>query len=222
MTKPYTWADIKAQLHLQLQDSSHIQTYGTIGSCNIDHDVDTIITKKPRSPSASFFKEVHNLFDGLDRFLFENFGSRLIRTSRFSDEEETKYIAGCGANDLVFQVMTYLSYKQLKMHWYDAFCNLDVDGKAGQFLADNYDCIVGSTEDLFSPEFGEFHHEDLFIRLNDSDRINSHFPSDLLIHRMNVLYDFVLRKRLGKQSPVAENELAVRTCFYETCAILDG
>lgn len=189
---------------------------------NIDHDVDTIITRKPGSPSASFFQEIHGLFDRLDQYLSARYDARLIRTSRFSDEEETKYIAGCRPIDLVFQVMTYVSFKQLKMHWYDSFCDLDVDCKAGEFLTGSYDCIMGDTNELFTADFGEFRNEDPFITMNDSDRINAHFPEVLLVHRMNALYDFVLRKRLGKCAPVAEDESGVRDCFYETCAILDG
>lgn len=221
MIKPYTWAEIKSQLHQGLRRSNCIQTYGTIGSCNIDHDVDTIITKKPGSPSSSFFREVHDLFDCLDSYLREKYDGRLIRTSRFSDEEETKYIAGCRPVDLVFQVMTYVSFKQLKMHWYDSFCNLDVESKSEKLLRESYQCILGDTISIFAPGFARNRHEDLFIRMNDSDRINSHFPQDLLVRRMNVLYDFVLRKRLGKSTVTAQDVSDVRTCFYQTCDILD-
>ena len=53
-TRPYAWEDIKDFLVKELRKTKHIMTYGTIGSCDINHDIDTIITKKPASPSAEF------------------------------------------------------------------------------------------------------------------------------------------------------------------------
>lgn len=221
MPKPYTWEELRVQLEVELQDTEHIQTYGTIGSCNIDHDIDTIVTKKPGSASANFFQELHGLFDQIDRYLQEHHNARLIRTSRFSDEEEIKYIANCEENDLVFQVMSYVSMKQIKMHWFDSFVDMDGDKKTEEFLRNNYKCIIGDINDIFRNDFASHKHEDLFIRLNDSDRINSHLPTDFLVRRMNVLYDFVLRKRLGINVDPALDEAGCRGCFYKVCGILD-
>lgn len=221
MTKPFTWDELRLQLTVELQHTSHILTYGTIGSCNIDHDIDTIVTKKPDSPSADFFEDLHKVFDNIDTYLQKHYQARLIRTSRFSDEEETKYIANCQENDVVFQVLSYVSMKQIKMHWFDSFIDLDGDVKTEAFLRDNYKCIGGQISDIFRSDFACHKREDIFIRLNDSDRINSHFPKDFLVRRMNVLYDFVLRKRLGIEMLPAADEDECRDLFYKVCMILD-
>ncbi len=44
--KPYTWVEIEKVIREELRKTKHIMTVGTIGSCNINHDVDLIITKK--------------------------------------------------------------------------------------------------------------------------------------------------------------------------------
>jgi hypothetical protein len=221
MPKPFTWDEVRQQLAVELQQTSHILTYGTIGSCNIEHDIDTIVTKKVESPSADFFRELHEVFDRLDAYLQNHYQARLIRTSRFSDEEETKYIANYQENDVVFQVLSYVSMKQIKMHWFDSFIDLDGDVRIEPFLRDNYKCIAGHIDDIFRSDFASHRREDLFIRLNDSDRINSHFPKDFLVHRMNVLYDFVSRKRLGIEMLPAADESECRDRFYKICTILD-
>ncbi len=218
MVKSYTWENIKSLLKKELQKTKHILTYGTIGSCNIEHDIDTIITKNPKSKSSEFFREIHKLFDTIDIHLQKEHNARLIRTSRFSDEEETKFIAGFQDNDLVFQVLTYTSLKQIKMHWY---ADLVPGNNIENILKKNYDCILGIVEDLFKPNFKIKKNVELFITLNDSDRINSHFPSKFLLNRMNVLFDYILRKRLGLESLKAENEKEVREVFYKICDILE-
>lgn len=219
--RSYSWDELRSQLKLELQSSEHILTYGTIGSCNVAHDIDTIVTMKPGSSSANFFRELHGLFDRLDKYLHDNHNARLVRTSRFSDEEETKFIAGCNTNDLVFQVLSYVSLKQIKMHWYDSFNNVDSQQETEKLLKESYQCITGNTSDLFTPEFASYQYEEHFIRLNDSDRINSHFPEDFLVHRMNVLYDFIMRKRLGADFRFAMDEIDCRRLFYDVCGFLD-
>lgn len=218
MAKTYTWEEIELFLEKELRNTKHILTYGTIGSHNIEHDIDTIITKKPKSPSSEFFREVHSLFNQTDKYLRKKHNARLIRTSKFSDEEEIGYIANIKENDLIFQVLTYTSFKQIKMHW---FADLAPNQKLKKLLKNNYKCILGSTDDIFKLDFKEYKNEHLFIRLNDSDRINSHFPQDFLVNRMNVLFDFILRKQLGLQPIKARNKQEVVENFYKVCEILD-
>ena len=64
--KPYNWQEIKNFLDKELRKTKHILTFGTIGSCNIEHDIDLIITKKSSSKTSDFYKEIHILFDSLD------------------------------------------------------------------------------------------------------------------------------------------------------------
>jgi len=221
-SKSYTWNEISTFITAELAHTQHILTYGTIGSCNIEHDIDTIVTKKPASKSADFFQEMHFLLDCIDGYLKKHHGARLIRTSRFSDEEESKYIAGYRENDLVFQVLSYVSLKQIKMHWFDSFNTVDPQSDIETFLKSNYKCLSGRIDSLFERDFAEYGHEELFIRLNDSDRINSHFPRKFLIQRMNVLYDFIVRKRLKSHFKPALSEFDCRNSFYSVCSLLDA
>lgn len=222
ISKTYTWEEIRECLKKKLTHTSHIFTYGTIGSCNVDHDIDTIVTKKPGSTSADFFQELHLLFNHVDEYLRTNHNARLIRTSRFSDEEESKYIAGYEAKDLVFQVMSYVSLKQINMHWFDSINSSDPVSEIEAFLRSSYKCIKGEPDSLFDHNFAQYKYEELFIRLNDSDRINSKFPEQFLVQRMNVLYDFVMRKRMGVSSHRCSTAIDCQRIFYDVCSFLDN
>ncbi len=218
MAKPYTWEEIKKVLKKELQKSKHILTYGTIGSCEINNDIDTIITKKPESKSSEFYGEVHKLFEKIDAYLREKYSCKLIRTSRFSDEEETKALGKFNLKDLNFQVMTYVSLSQIKKHWY-------ADLAPNENLKDILDChhklIFGNKENIFKENFKKNYYDYLFIRLNDSDRINSNFKNSFLIERMNKLFDFILRKRLSEKPISAKNLTEVKKIFYKICDRLD-
>lgn len=218
MTKPYTWEEIKKILKVELKKTNHILTYGTIGSCNIDHDIDTIITKKPKSKSSDFFKEVHTLFDNINTYLLNKYSCKLIRTSRFSDEEEIKKLGNFTENDLVFQVLTYVSFSQIEKHWY---ADLGLNEDLNFILNNSYNLIFGKNSDLYKNDFKSNSYDYLFIRLNDSDRINSNFENEFLIYRMNVLFDFILRKRLNLKFNFIKNKDEVRKTFYEICNKLD-
>lgn len=218
MTKLYTWEEIRAVLEKELNKTKHILTYGTIGSCNIEHDIDTIITKKPDSKSSDFFKEVHVLFEKIDSYLKKKYNCKLIRTSRFSDEEETKYIAKCTPNDLVFQVLTYVSFSQIEKHW---AADLNGGEDLVEILSYSSDFLLGNFSSLLESTFKRNIYDFLFIRLNDSDRINSHFPQQFLIGRMNMLFDFILRKRLGLRYEFVDSVEQIKEEFYNICDVLD-
>ena len=71
MMSKCTWEEVREFLVNELSKTKCIMTWGTIGSCNIEHDIDTIIAKKPSSPSADFYKEVHGIFDSLEVYLLK-------------------------------------------------------------------------------------------------------------------------------------------------------
>ena len=57
MTKPYTWDEIEYFLRKELSKTKHVMTFGTIGSRNIDHDIDLIITKNHNLLFLNFIKK---------------------------------------------------------------------------------------------------------------------------------------------------------------------
>jgi len=218
--KPYTWEEIEKLLAKELRKTRHIMTYGTIGSRNIDKDIDTIITKKPNSKSSDFYKEVHELFDKLNEYLNKTHKCKLIVTRRFDSEIEICKLGGKQKNDLVLQVMTYISRSQIKMHWLP---NTMLEGQtAEKIIREDYECIYGEFGDVLSEEFeGTVASEGLFLYVNDLDRINSNYDEKLLCEVMNSLFDFILRKRLKLEPKIAKNKKEVREIFYHTCDELD-
>lgn len=218
MTKTYTWKEIKDVLYDKLKDTKHILTYGTIGSNNIEHDIDTIITKKPKSKHSDFYKEVHSVFDYVNKYVNEKHNAKLIRTSRFDSEIEVQILADSKQNDLVFQVMVYSSLSNLKKHWisYMEKDNIDI------LLKKNYQPIIGKVKNLFKDDFNkEIPREGVLMYMNDLDRINANYPEKTLLKVMNSLYDYSLRKLLGKETRIATNEKEVREIFYHLCDEVD-
>jgi len=135
--KKLDWNTISDFLQTELKESKHIMTWGTIGSLNIKHDIDTIITKKPNSPSADFFKEVHNIFENLDFYLHKNFKTRAVRfaqaTQKCLVEEYTK------GKKVMFHTMIYISFPQIQKDWGWA---LFKDENISEILKENYVCLM--------------------------------------------------------------------------------
>lgn len=219
MKKLYDWQEIKEFLTKELKKTKHIMTFGTIGSCNIEHDIDTIITKKPKSKTSAFFKEIHNLFDNVDNYLNRNYGAHAIR---FSTSEEEFSILGLmkdNERNLAFHGMIYITYPEIERDWNWA---LFEDDNLERILRENYDCLIGSVEDLFSDEFQKkSYYDSIFIFLYKYDKINSHYPKEIFLRAMNSYFDYILRKRLGLKTLVAKDEKQVKDIFYELCDILD-
>jgi len=215
--KPYTWEEIKDFLIKELKKTKHIMTFGTIGSCNVEHDIDTIITKKPSSSSSEFYKEIHNLFDNINNYLMRKYGAKVIRFAQH--EPEALRLSNAKNKDLAFQVMIYTNYSQIERDWAWALFEED---NLQEILKKNYKCLIGNVNDLFSNEFQKRnYYEPVFTYLYFGDRINSHYPIKLFVQLMNQLFDYLFRKRLGLKPPVAKNEKEVREIFYNLCDILD-
>lgn len=217
--RPYTWNEIKRFLIKELKKTKHIMTFGTIGSCNIERDIDTIITKKPESSIKNFFKEIHNLFDNVDNYLSEKYGAHVIR---FSTSEEEFSILGLmkdNERNLAFHGMIYITYPEMERDWNWA---LFEDDNLEKILKGNYDCLIGSVEDLFSDAFQKkSYYDPIFIFLYKYDKINSYYPKKIFLRAMNSYFDYILRKRLGLKTLVANEEKQVRDIFYGLCDILD-
>ena len=217
--KPYTWQEIKEFLVKELKKTEHIMTFGTIGSCDIESDIDTIITKKPKSSLKNFFKEIHELFDEIDNYLNKNYGVHAIR---FSTSEEEFSILGLMKNcekNLAFHGLIYITYPEIERDWSWA---LFEDDNLERILRENYDCLIGSVEDLFSDEFQKkSYYDSIFIFLYKYDKINSHYPKEIFLRAMNSYFDYIFRKRLGLKAPVSKNIMDVRKYFYKLCDILD-
>ena len=213
--KPCTWEEIKSFLEKDLKKTKHILTFGTIGSLNLDRDIDIIITKKPSSKIIDFFKEVHELFFSLDKNL-KKYNAKAIRF--WGLETELKELSQKNKNDIIFQVMMYSSYPQMKKDWDWV---LEKDHSLKNILKD-FKCLLGNKEQLLTREFSSENYSDpAFLFLVMYDRINSHYPDKLFLKVMNEYHDFLLRKKLGFKPKKANNKKEAIDIFYEICTRLD-
>jgi|SRR3989344_3962485 len=217
--RKYAWGEIKRFLIKELKKTKDIMTYGTIGSLDLDHDIDTIITKKPDSPSNKFYEEVHTLFDSLNSYLKRRYNKKLIRFSAFIHEEEVLKIGGYKKGDLVFHVMTYISLPQMETHWNP---NLIKGDSIKKIILKYYKPLIGKTKLIFNKRFSKSNkYEGLFLYLNDVDRINSNYPKEFLVKVMNHLFRYILKRVKINKTLIAKNEVEVRKYFYELCKILN-
>lgn len=218
MTKPYTWGEVKKLLSKDLAKTKHILTFGTIGSCDVEHDIEVIITKKPNSRSSDFYKEVHSLFDNVDKYLYGKYNSRAICIS--ADEKSLKHIFDFGKNDLFFDLMVYMSYPQIENDWKWA---MFPDENMDDLLFNKYDLLIGENKSLKSEEFNKKNYGDsIFLYLYHGDIINSHLPNKLFLKLMNSLFDYLMRKRLKVKPLKAKTEKEVREIFYKICDLVDN
>jgi len=218
MTKQkLSWDIIKSFLEKELKRTSHILTFGTIGSCNIEHDIDTIITKKPSSPSAEFFKEIHLIFDKLDGFLNKEYSTRVIRFNQsvedFYSEEMIK------SKKIRFHVLIYVCLPQLITEWK---LSLPKDQNPVHILKKDYKCILGSVGNILTKEFNsENYYSYMFTYIAMYDHVNFPLPKKFLLKISNYYLNYLYKKRLGINSPIAKNKEEIKKGFYELCEILD-
>jgi|SRR3989338_11535337 len=212
-----TYLLIEDFLKKELAQSKHILTWGTIGSLNIKKDIDTIITKKPSSPSAEFFKEIHTIFENLDDYIKKGFNTRVIRFAQTAQEFLVKeYTKG---NKILFHTMIYVSFPEIEKDWGWA---LSKGENINEILRETYQCSYGDIESIFTKEFKkENNFGNMFIYLYLYDSLNSNLPKKLFLETMNGCFEYIYKKRLGIDSPVAKDRGEVKKYFYELCNILD-
>lgn len=218
MSKPYTWEEIKSFLKKELQKTKHIMTFGTIGSCNVETDIDTIITKKPSSKSSSFYKEIHNLFDKLDIYLKKSYKGNVVLNSPAS-RRASGYLLKKNKSNLFFDIMIYTSYPQIKNDWnWARFYHQ----KINDLLKKDYQLIKGKKEDLFGKKFmKKTYCDSIFLYVYQTNVIYSKLPEKLTIKIMNDSLDFLYRKKLGLRVSVAKNKNEIKKHFYALLDILD-
>lgn len=215
--KPYTFQEIEILLKERLDKCNTILTFGFIGSCNIERDLDTVITKKRKSKLNDFYKEIHGIYDSLNRHLLKKYGTRVIRFDAY--EPESLKLARFKKNDLALHTLIYCSLNQIKKHW---DFSLFEDEKIDDILRNNYKCIYGKVDDIFSSKFLKKSYADnMFIYLQMYDRINSNYPKDFMVKVMNHYFDYMLRKRLKLKGRVAKNIKEAKDIFYYICDEID-
>jgi len=217
--KTFTYEEIENFLIKELEKTKHILTWGTIGSKNIENDIDTIVTKKYNSKVSDFYKEIHNILEKLNYYLNKKHNSKLIRISRFDTEEEVKKIAKYKNNDLVLHLLTYVSYSQIENHWVS---NMKNKSDIKEVLND-YDCILGKKENLFLNDFKKSKkNEELFSYLNDVDRINSSYDEKTLCKVMNHIFKFIYGSKLFINYDFKLKRKDIKKEFYKLCDKLEN
>ena len=101
MVTKLSWEEIRSIISKELRKSKHILTFGTIGSCNIKHDIDMIITKKSNSSSSSFYREVYNLYGSIDNYLKNKYSKKLGVFSGGGISPEQLKLSTCVKDDIL-------------------------------------------------------------------------------------------------------------------------
>ncbi len=216
-TKEHTWKEIEDVLIKELKKTKHIMSFGTIGSCDVEKDIDLIIPKKPKSRPVDFYKEIHGLFDKLNNFLKKKYNKKLIRFSHFITEKEVLKIGKYQKGDLALHTMLYLSWFDIKTNW-TLTNNFDVR----KFFVKNYKIFFGNLKDLFKKEFQQKGESDLvFKKIVNMDRINSNYPLDFLIECMDFLYNYISKHYGTNRKFKSKNRMEVRENFYKVCDELE-
>lgn len=217
MSKPYTWEEIKGILSTLLKSSKHVMTFGTIGSCNIEHDIDMIITKKPQSKTSDFYRELHSIFDYIDNYLLKRYNCSLQCISVFY-QPFAKYSNSVNKNDLIFDVMSYISYPEIRKDWGWA---ISEDENVDEIL-DSQSFLKGKLDDLHSIQFGQGgKFDNLHIFLYSKDVSNSRLPDKYKIVILNEVLDYIINKRLGLKAFNIVYSKDFRRYYYKACDIID-
>jgi len=215
--KPYNWQEIKNFLDKELRKTKHILTFGTIGSCNIEHDIDLIITKKSSSKTSDFYKEIHILFDSLDIYLKKYKAKSVCFTSQL-EEQVLIYLKSQKENDLAFHIMAYISYHQIEIDWAGAPFPTDLN----KILSEEYNCLLGSPKDLLTKDFSKKNYYDsAYNFIMYIDKTYSRYPKELYLKIMNKYFDYIFRKRMGLTISIVKNKNQAKNTFYKLCDMLD-
>jgi hypothetical protein len=214
-----TWREIKPILVRLLEKTNTIQTFGTIGSCNPNKDIDIIITKKPYSSSAQFYKELHRIFEDLDRILKKIYGIGATRFSRSYEETVIKSLSKENKTNILFHTMVYHSYSQMKKDW--AWALLPEDN-IKKIIEGNYKILKGNIKDLYKKEFQkENYYDSIFTFLYLYDKINSHYPKKVLISSLQESLIYLFSKRLNLEAPLIKDKEDAKRAIYLLCSIVD-
>ncbi len=215
----YIWQEVKQYLIKKLNKTKHIQTYGTIGSCNINHDIDLIITKNPKSNPKEFYKELHKLHNNLNKYLMKNYNRKLICFARFSHQEEVLLIGKYKNKDIAFQVMVYFSLPHLLKNWSSSLAEgLDIT----KILKKEYEMLKGNFDDLFDSKFTKNgKYDNLLAYLCDNDRFVSNYPEKFLVKVMNHLFKYVLKHAGLTKEYTAKNREEALTYYYEILNLIE-
>lgn len=214
------WNEIEEAAKAELDRSRSIMTFATIGSRNIEHDIDLIITKNPNSSSRQFYQEIHSFFDSMNKFVHSRTGGKAIRFASFTEQFSAIALAGYNPEtDLALHTMIYTSYPQIVSNWAGSFVN----GTTIEDVLKTQSFLKGSVADLENPYFQKPTKADpLFIMLYKYDKLNSLHPDNVLVPAMNHYLDYIQRKRMGLPFKEAGTIEEARNKFYELCDILDS
>ncbi len=220
MVKSYMWKEIEDVIASSLVKTKHILTFGTIGSKNVENDIDCLIMKKKNSSTKNFYKEIHSIFDTVNNYLEKKYEARAICFPHSGSQHEILHCANYKGDDLAFHVLIYNSLDQLTKAWTSDLCE---DESIRDILETHYQCMVGKTEDLFNAVLFEeqYYYSNLCSFLWQYNRCNSHFDDELLMETSKGHMDYIVRKRLQEQPLEINSAQDVRAAFYHACDMID-
>lgn len=217
MSKPYTWEEISEFLKGELKKTKHILTFGAIGSMNVESDIDLVITKKPKSGTSDFYRELHALFDNLNLYMKKKWNAKSVCFFSMLEEQTLRYLKSYNKNDLGFHMMVYFSYPQMEIDWAGA-----QDANVKKIITEKYICLLGSSEDLLSKKFMKPKiYDPTYNFLFYQDKSNSHYSSELYLAYSKKSFDYLTRKRLKLGTFPLKNVKEIKKVFYKICDEID-
>lgn len=217
MSKPYTWNDIESILLKELKKTKHILVYGVFGSCRVESDIDTIILKKSESKVEEFYKDIHDLFERINKIVERKYNAKLICFNSF--KEESLFMSKYQKKDLVFQILAYNTMSQIKRDWLPYLNN---EKEFNKFLKGEINCLIGDKKDIFSKKFKKkSKHDSMYLTVSEHDRIYSNYPEKLELSIMNAYLDYMIRKLMNLPFTPGKNRKELKKKFYEMCSHLN-
>lgn len=144
----------------------------------------------------------------------------MIRFSVSSHQSEVLKIGNYKTGDLMLHVMVYHSIPQMIDDWTPDLLKSE---SVLDIIKEEHKTLYGNIKSLFSKEFlkGK-RYDNFFLRIYKNDRLNSNYPKEFLVEKMNWLYRYISKHIKIKEVMIAKNENEARSYFYKICDEIDN
>lgn len=216
----FTWEALKPFIFNELLKTNHIQTFGTIGSCNIEHDIDIMITKKPKSKPSDFLRETKKLISELNKYLNKKYNKKVVQFFEFNSQEEVLHIGKYKKGDLAIHLMEYFSLNHIFSHWFNIF---KTRSELRNFIIKKYIPLFGDLKSILKKSFEKgIKNENLIWTLEKTTRFNSNYPKKLIINFIESSLYYVQKHSNNKMKFKINSIKDAENAFYKTIEILEN
>lgn len=216
---PFQWGDIEPLVINQLSYKNSISFFATIGSRNIERDIDIISIKNPNAKNSQYLRDIHSLLDILNEWIHYSYDRKIVKFSRFINQEESLHLGDYKDGDLALHLMSYPCYEQFKNIWLaDVPSTVDVYN-----LLKNSKKMKGDIETIkYLMSQPKKEHDSLLYKLQECDKIHSNYDETLLLKCMNETYRYIQKHIKSDNYKYATNTQETREIMYEIADMLES